>query len=279
MNDDDIRDLGRKARERRAEGISKRSAIVRLLAEPETDPTDRKAISLLPASARQKKKPVRPRKTASLSNSKKRNRYSNQPASATSPRKKQQQSINTDTPGDADVDTRTPDIAHLLIYNNSNQGNDVSNTVRIHGLPLGTKRGDLIRFFAGLSPKHIFMLPPNNLPIKEWDAVGNSDGCDDDDDDDKTNTDSDSDSAGDEKEQKGEVQPVKRHKHSFRVYVRFESAPEASLAAQRSGEEIFIGKASDETKNSRRRRGATIAVSQVPKEIAKYLFEHMVRHK
>ena len=254
--DDDVRNLGRKARERREVGISKRSAIVRLEAEPAVEPKKRKSFSLLTASSVHKKKPARPRKRSVPSK-----RNSNAGKSNASPGKKQQLSKSGNS--EVDVDTRTPDISHLTY--NPNQEN-VSNTVRIHGLPVATKRGDLIRFFAGLNPKHIFMLPHNNIPILEWDAVATSD----DDDDDSDDNDSDNDSnAGSGR--------VKRHPNSFRVFVRFDSAPVASLAAQRSGEEIYMGKASDN--NETRRQGASIAVSQVPKATAKYLFQNMVKNR
>lgn len=255
--DDDVRDLGRKARERREVGISKRSAIVRLEAEPTSvEPKKRKSFSLVTASAVPKKKSVRPRKRSAPSK-----RVAGK--SNASPTK--QQDVWKARNSEADIDTRTPDISHLTNSNPSQE--NISNTVRIHGLPVATKRGDMIRFFAGLNPKHIFMLPQNNSPILEWDAAADSDDDDSD----------DGDSGDDSKETASGR--IKRHPNSFRVFVRFDSAPVASLAAQRSGEEIYMGKASDSSNETRRRQGATIAVSQVPKTIAKYLFQNMVRNR
>ena len=214
---------------------------MRLDTEPVVEKKKRKGISLLPAPSVHTKS-VRPRKRPAPSKHHKSN--------STSPRKRPASKSSVGGAGESDnlIDLRTPIVSHLT-YNPNNL--DISNTVRIHGLPVATKRGDLMRFFAGLDPVQIYVLPQNNAHILEWDAED------------------------DDSEQEA---IVKRHPNCFRVFVRFASAPIASLAAQRSGEEIYMGKTTTSNNDrTSRRQGATIAVSQVPKTTAKYLSNNMVR--
>ena len=245
----DVKVLGRKAREKREEEINKRREIVRLDAQPSAAKTNsRKGMTLLTV----------PLRTNKIKRPKKRQTLAKHRAVSSSKTPGKSPSVDSDCAKekcDNEIDRRIPDISHLC--NNPN-GAHVSNTVRLHGLPVATKRGDIVRFFNGLDLAQIYVLPDTyNARILEWDAQ-------------------------DDNATKWHNVVLERHPHSVRILVQFETAPSASLAAQRSGQRFFLGKSSnginsESTTTSTKRRGAIIAISQIPKNFASYMFENIVR--
>ena len=120
---------------------------------------------------------------------------------------------------------------------------DRSSIVRVHGLPHGTKPEQIRKFFRGLDPFLIFVLPSFTKHIEGWEAKYNTHG--------------------------GGRPAVPRHSSNFRVFVKFESAPVAETAIERSGEAIGLSE-------KQKFMGATIALSPVPKYVASFLQKYMV---
>ena len=150
---------------------------------------------------------------------------------------------------DPSIDSWMPDVDHLLSKAISKE--DHSNIVRLHGLPLGVKPEHVSKFFHGLSPSLIFVLPSLSCHLEDWDAKHDFDGN-------GSNT-----------------NIVTRHPSDFRVFVKFQSAPVADAAIERAGESIGFDK--DSTVCDRKEvTGAAIALSPVPKYTATYFQKHMV---
>jgi hypothetical protein len=223
---DHVKDLGRKARARLQEGRDNRPEIVRLEAAPSEKGTAKKAGSFFRSPLARniaRKKPTE--KVATL---KKRKRRTPKPSR---------------TAVDKDVDRWIPDIHGLQICSRENR----SNVVRLHGLPEGTTPELVRRFFSGLDPQRIFILPSNPIYIPEWDA-----------------------NHGNIRKKAGTR--VERYDADFRVYVKFHAAPTAELAAGRSGEIIFL---TDNEDGDESHTGASIGVTQIVKTTATYLIRHM----
>jgi hypothetical protein len=234
----EVRSLGRKARERRQEEIKKRHEIQVIdSVEPASDETERKGIVI-----RAKKKPkaaaVVSRKRPSATKTK----HGESPATTST---KKRRLSNSENQSKNSIDNRTPIVSHLVDLVNDEDG---SNVVRVHGLPAESCPGDLYRFFAGLDPLCVFVLPTCRVHFLNWDAQDSSitRGC------------------------------LERHPTWYRVFVKFASAPVASLAAKRSGEVSYLGENKSENSDMSPRQGATIAITQVPKATARYLLQNMV---
>lgn len=218
---DDVKDLGRKARARLQIERDKRPEIVRLEAAPPEKGTSKRTDSIFWASL--------PRKRA---------------AETVGTLKKRRRTANPSrTAENKGVDRWIPDIHNLPICSRENR----SNVVRLHGCPKGTTPGLLQRFFSGLDPQRIFILPSNQIDIPEWDA------------------------SHDNIRKKAGLR-VERYDADFRVYVKFHAAPTAELAAGRSGEMIFLADNEDGDESN---TGASIGVTQIVKSTATYLIRHM----
>jgi hypothetical protein len=218
---EDVKDLGRKARARLQGVRDKRPEIVRLEAAPKEKGTAKKTGSFFRTSL--------PRKRA---------------AQTVGTLKKRRRPANPSrTVANKGVDRWIPDIHNLQICSQENR----SNVVCLHGLPKGTTPGLLRRFFSGLDPQRIFILPSNPIDIPEWDA--NHDNI----------------------RKKAGVR-VERYDADFRVYVKFHAAPTAELASERSGEIIFLADNEDGDESN---TGASIGVTQIVKSTATYLIRHM----
>mmetsp|Transcript_7320 Transcript_7320/g.13811 ORF Transcript_7320/g.13811 Transcript_7320/m.13811 type:complete len:507 (+) Transcript_7320:136-1656(+) len=150
---------------------------------------------------------------------------------------------------DPTVDDWMPDLDHLNM--NAVSKDDHSNILRLHGLPSGVKPEHISKFFHGLSPSLIFVLPSLPSVIKDWDAKQDFD----------TNN----------------GMAVKRHSSDFRVFVKFQSAPVANAAMERMGEPMGFDKDSNVCSKSEI-TGAAIALSSVPKHVANFLQKHMAIH-
>lgn len=165
---------------------------------------------------------------------------------------------------DKDVDRWMPDISHIFPENNNNDTNSKANrssVVQLHGLPLSTTTAHVRRFFNGLDPRRILFLPTKTVSITEkeeedfrfvvslpdWDA--RFDGP-----------------------RKGGTNQVPRLPPTRRILVKFNSAPTATLAAQRSGEVLRLSSVATTPTSSKSNNttstGAVIAVTQLRKDVA-----------
>jgi hypothetical protein len=142
----EVKDLGRKARERLEEERKKRREIVRLNEEP--------AYSL-----REYKKSKNDVVSPSRDPSKK--RRSGRPGAL---KRKAVQRIQA--PKEQRVDLKIPDILHIPAVKEEFK----SNVVRLHGLPLDVRPEHIKNFFSGIELERIFALPKFDVLIPEWDA-------------------------------------------------------------------------------------------------------------
>ena len=123
---------------------------------------------------------------------------------------------------------------------------DRSNILRLHGLPIGTTPDHIRKFFHGLDPSNIFVLPTLNQHIEGWDVKDDTSKC-----------------------------TVTRHPNLFRVFVKFQSVLVADAAMERLGESIVF----DSNSASVKRNGivgAAVSMSPVPKHVASHLQKHLV---
>lgn len=152
---------------------------------------------------------------------------------------------------DPNVDGWFPDTDDLV--RRAVTKNDHSNIVRLHGLPVGVKPENIRKFFQGLDPSLIFVLPSNEMALDGWDVQNDSSN--------------DATSGGRIK--------VDRCSNVFRVFVKFQSALVADAAIERSGEWIGLNKESAAQRGKNEMKGAAISVSPIPKRVASYLQKNM----
>lgn len=152
------------------------------------------------------------------------------------------------TAADPNVDGWSPDTCDFVRDEGSKD--DHSNVVRLHGLPIGVKPEHIRKFFQGLDPSLIFVLPSNATRIEGWDAQYDS-----------TN----------------DAAAVRRCPNVFRVFVKFQSVLVADAAIERSGEWIGLDK-ENAICHKDGMKGAAISVSPVPKRVASYLQKNMAIH-
>lgn len=170
----------------------------------------------------------------------------------------------------ANIDGWMPNVDDLLTLPTSNSvflkkgdaDQQQSSIVRLHGLPMGVKPEHIRKFFHGLNPGLIFVLPTFPNCIHGWDAAAAAAGHD------------------------GNNQQciVKRHSNTFRVFVKFTSYPVANAAIERTGESIefdeewqnegasLVG----EAVRAKKMVGASVSMSPVSKRDASFMQKHMV---
>jgi hypothetical protein len=236
---DTVKDLGRKTRARLDQELGKRHEIVRL----ETA----ELVEIAKLKRTNRKGFVRPkRKPSNTSTSKRKGASVIANSSTVVSSKKRTLTTNNTTSSNQNVDRRIPNVDQLLPEKQDKESQ--SQIVRVHGIPIQATRSDLIRFFTGLDVEHVLILPTNRSRIIEWDA--------------------------EEYHQNSKEEVVlERHPNSFRVLVKFSSAPIAALAAQRSGETLYCG--SNKSGNDGNKLGANIAVTEVSKVFARYMLRNM----
>jgi hypothetical protein len=150
----------------------------------------------------------------------------------------------------SNIDGWMPNVDDLRSNDTNKDG--LSNIVRLHGLPVGVKPEHIRKFFHGLNPSFIFVLPSFSHRIQGWDAAYSTEeigGC-----------------------------MVKRHPNHFRVFAKFTSYPVANAAIERSGESIAIdseGAACCKSEIT----GASISMAPVSKSDASFIRKHMVSCK
>jgi hypothetical protein len=162
-------------------------------------------------------------------------------AKATSNARKRKRHVSSN------VDGWMPNVDDLRSSDTTKDGQ--SNVVRLHGLPVGIKPEQIRKFFHGLNPSLIFVLPSFPYHIDGWDATYNIEGV------------------------SGCM--ANRHPSHFRVFAKFTSSPVANAAIERSGESIAIetnGTAYCKSELT----GASISISLVSKSEASFMQKHMV---
>lgn len=219
---DAVKNLGRKARARLDEERSKRREIQRvdidvrapdaLLGVTTNRSAPEDAATLVPA-----------KKVHKPSSNKKRRRRSNA-------------SEDDRVVEDRNVDRWIPDISHIPLPTTSE---NQSSVVPVHGLPAGTTAAQIRRFFSGLDPRRVFILPSSPLTLADLDARSDI-------------------------PRKVGLR-VDRCEHHLRVLVKFHSAPTAALAAQRSGEVMRVAES----------KGASVAVTHLLKNTASYFVKKL----
>ena len=146
---------------------------------------------------------------------------------------------------DPSIDSHAPNTEHLISA--AITKNDKSNVIRLHGLPVGVKVGDIRKFFHGLDPI-VFVLPTFHGFIKRWDGQVVT-------------------TAG--------KSVVKRYPETFRVYAKFKSVLVADAAMGRLGESIGF----DIQLNGCEKSaivGAEISLSPVCKLDASFMLKYLV---
>jgi hypothetical protein len=245
----EVKDLGRKARGRREEMRSKRPEIVRLEALPPPEPTARgtkrssSIFAFASTVAHQRKRPT-------LASRKHRIASGSAIRSTGKASKKE---------GDDIVDHWMPEISHLPAISRDNSvstSQDLrSNVVQLHGLPLQTTPNQIRRFFSGLKPQRIVVLPSNPVTIPAWDSIHSMQP--------------NSRVVGHKNKTVGRYNP------HFRVLVKFHSAPTAELGVQRSGEIMTVGTASKNNDQVEANQSVTIAVVPIIKKAATCLMKKL----
>mmetsp|Transcript_2678 Transcript_2678/g.3864 ORF Transcript_2678/g.3864 Transcript_2678/m.3864 type:complete len:434 (+) Transcript_2678:111-1412(+) len=147
---------------------------------------------------------------------------------------------------ESNVDQWFPYTNDLLKSYNLLPKCEKSNIVRLHGLPVGAKVEHILKFFSGLSPQRIFVLPTLDETIEGFDV------CDD-----NYYESHSTATSGHNK--------VKRHSNQFRVFVKFQSYPIANSSLLRSGETLRTDENS----------AAAIAVTPISKVVAVHLQKFM----
>ena len=210
-----LKDLGRQARARLQEEREKRPEIVRL---EEAPPTNRKRKTTTKGSlVAVKKKPKR--------------QPSKQP--------RVQQSLVQDK----HVDRWMPSTEALPSTKDLK-----SRWVQLHGLPVGTIPLQIRRFFSGLNPEHIYLLPTDTSQRLSHLLDASTE------------------------EPPRKPGGVSRYE-TLRVFVQFDSAPTASLAVNRCGEVMPL--LPREGEEDAVMSGAAVAVTAVTKAMVSYFSQHM----
>jgi hypothetical protein len=211
---DEVKNLGRKARARLEQERSKRREIMR--------------VDILPPETQR----VAPNRSALVDAV---NQDASKKSAKSAPKKRRILSNKEDSVEDRNVDRWMPDISHIPVPTSKEKR---SNVVQVHGLPVGTTPAQIRRFFSGLDPRRILILPTNTANLRELDARHDV-------------------------PRKGGLK-VDRYAQ-LRILVKFHSAPTAALAAQRSGEVMHVSEL----------KGASIAVTQMLKNTASYFVKKL----
>ena len=226
----EIKDLGRKARERLEQERQKRKEVVILDQIPKEQDVARNAISILQPRVPSKRPKAATSTTAVPSRKRKRR------------------------PTYLEIDPWVSCVSHIP----SLPKEERSTVVRMHSLPVGCTAAQLRRFFSGLNPERIFVIPTNeaNIPFLDGSPAGSDD----------------------KGRRVGASSPiVDRYPTYFRVFVKFASSPMAQVATERSGEAIMLQNDEEFSSSSdKTMKGATVAVTQVGKKVASFLLKAMV---
>jgi hypothetical protein len=274
---EDVKDLGRKARERLVQERRKRPEIMRLTTAPLPD-TKSDAV-VVPEKPTTITIMIPTREAAIKPRPKRKRRSSCNPTSKTRNGDIQRDTSDPDRPPPSVMDRWMPSVAHIQV---PTAKKDRSTVVLLHGVPVGTTPRRIQTFFSGLDPRRIAFIVPmrkeeyslpnakstcgasnttqNRMTILEIDAVYFSDT---------------------------KHPKIERYlPHQLRIMVQFRSAPTALLALQRSGEILTLPSDhpspdnlshddDDDPDNEQYKRGAAIAVTLLRKPWSSFLGQHL----
>jgi hypothetical protein len=170
------------------------------------------------------------------------------------PPRKRRRSLNREVE-DKNVDRWMPSTDHLFVVPEDSPTTTAttahassspirSNVVQLHGLPKGVTAGQIRKFFSGLRIQRLIILPRHDFPVRELDAQESTAAL------------------------RKPGLHIDRYKASaLRLLLKFESAPAAAMAVQRSGEVLPCTTADTEVV------GAAVRVTMVPKHYATTLVQ------
>ena len=241
-----VKEIGKRTRRLLEEERAKRKEIVRL------DDTNNKDLCLPPLPEEKAAAAEKHKLQSTTTTEKKVPQKSSKPT--TTRKRKRKVAFN--------IDGYMPNVDHLLLSTtDKTTKDDYSNIIRLHGLPINVKPEHIRKFFHGLNPSLIFILPSFDSYIQGWDAISNNDNGED----------NGSNSI-----------LAERHASNFRVYVKFTSSLVANAAIERMGEPIGLtdrgGEEDGIVCGKREMVGASIAMSPVPKHVALFIQKNMVSY-
>lgn len=152
------------------------------------------------------------------------------------------------------VDTWAPSTGGLLYYDLPKE--EKSDIIRIHGLPIGATVEDLKKFFVGLYPSHFFVLLSFEASIQGFDSTN------------------DASHPNKEEKEKRSLLLVDRHGPEFRLCVKFPSYITADVALQRSGELLHINTHDDQNENVST-VAASISLSPISRQVGRYIENYL----
>jgi hypothetical protein len=261
-----VKKIGRKTRERLNEEKNKRKEIVcidAITVDPKTNNNNKNKkneneLSLSAPAKKSKRKTRRKKRTTATTTT------TNIDSNA------QNKNIDSWMPNVSNIPntltaTTTTTCPNNTYNNNQEEEEKTSNVVRIHGLPIGVAIDDIRKFFTGLSPQRIFVLPFYNKYIDGFDAM-----------DYNVNSNDIGRKIG--KNNKRAIVLLKRYPNTMRVFVRFKSHYIARNAVLRSGEAIYIKNDehdSHDASNVDKEKGASIVITPISKRTAIYIQNNM----
>jgi hypothetical protein len=270
---DDVRDLGRKARERLVQERRKRPEIMRLTALPPTAATTNDdAVPEKPTTTTM----IPAKKAVALKPRPKRKRKSSYTATARTKNSiaRNDNDHNLRDTADPSVDGWMPSVAHIQAPTSKK---DRSTVVLLHGLPVGTTPRRIQSFFSGLDPRRIAFLVPileDYIPCAKSTSISGNIT-----ENKVTILEIDADYSSNAKRPR-----IERYlPHQLRIMVQFRSAPTAFLAVQRSGEILTLPSnpsqgddfSMDDDDNGQYKRGAAIAVTPMRKPWSSFLGKYL----
>ncbi len=240
LNDiDKAKEIGKKTRERLDEERSKRKEIVRL-----EENIDIKTINNSEDQHHQSKnKSIFSQSVKQTSSSKNSWTTRSKRKKKLSRSTKSRDEITDEVSNTVKIDTWVPQIQHLISIHQDIPKDEKSNIVRLHALPTNATTEHIRKFFSGLSPQRIFLLPSLPITIKDFDAYS----------DEEWNARTNNHGMMNEKS-------VTRYPSHFRVFVKFPSYLVADNAVSRTGEAML---------------GASIAITPISKTFASHLKKFM----
>jgi hypothetical protein len=278
-----IKDLGKKAKARLDEERKKRPEIVRLdnLLPPPPPPGTgkRKRVSLVQTTQDDASVGF----PSSSTSKAKKSRVVKHSGQKQAPKLASASSLSSSR----GVDTWTEDVSPILEWYSKDRCSNSSRSsiggrsggrstvVRLHGIPVDCTADQIRRYFSGLDPERVFLVPTNDVYIDNLDGIAPA----------RRPT-------GRRRmggpPQEDPVPQVERYPNTFRAFVKFASSATAALARERSGEPVMLqdqqqqnqeddpsGKEGASSSFSTI-KGATIAVTQLRKGMASVLHNAMV---
>lgn len=236
---DKVKEIGKKTRERLDEERSKRKEIVRL------ENIDFKTINNSEDQHHQSKNKSIFSQSIKQSSSSKNSLTTRNKRKKKLPRSRKSHDEVTDerSSNTIKIDSWVPQTQHLISIHQDLPKDEKSNIVRLHALPINVTTEHIRKFFSGLSPQRIFVLPSLPRTIKDFDAFSDEEWND------RTNNHGMMNETS-----------VARYPGHFRVFVKFPSYLVADNAVARTGEAML---------------GASIAITPISKTFASHLQKFM----